>query len=291
MVHPNNRHDRSPSGCAHSASRQTLGFARRVSRTYAAAAHTTFFFLRFTSAGEEMPTPGPILPREPGRGPREVFFFFFFFFLIKKRGGGGALWRHVRLRLRNRRGPAHRAEFDMRRGLRRLPSMSDRKDDELGILARADRGGDHRAVYDEMGKAIGEAKAREILRNAIAARDRSRRRDGVARARRRGPRKLQGDPAPVDEGRRAPRSRCSTTTPGVLDFNVRRCRYAETYRAMGLGDIGDMLSCNRNGGLLRGLRSAHRTDLTQTIMGGPSHCDFRYRSDPPRRASRPIQSD
>jgi L-2-amino-thiazoline-4-carboxylic acid hydrolase len=32
--------------------------------------------------------------------------------------------------------------------------------------------------------------------------------------------------------------------PGVLDFNVRRCRYAETYRAMGLGAIGDILSCD-----------------------------------------------
>ena len=39
--------------------------------------------------------------------------------------------------------------------------------------------------------------------------------------------------------------------PGVLDFNVRRCRYAETYRAMGLGDIGDMLSCNRDGPFAR----------------------------------------
>jgi hypothetical protein len=28
-------------------------------------------------------------------------------------------------------------------------------------------------------------------------------------------------------------------------FNVTRCRYAETYKAMGLGEIGALLSCNR----------------------------------------------
>ena len=30
-------------------------------------------------------------------------------------------------------------------------------------------------------------------------------------------------------------------------FNVVRCRYAETYKAMGLGEIGHLLSCNRDG--------------------------------------------
>jgi hypothetical protein len=34
-------------------------------------------------------------------------------------------------------------------------------------------------------------------------------------------------------------------------FNVTRCRYAETYKAMGLGEIGHLLSCNRDGGSAR----------------------------------------
>src|SRR5215471_20318925 len=29
-------------------------------------------------------------------------------------------------------------------------------------------------------------------------------------------------------------------------FNVVKCRYAETYKAMGLGEIGHLLSCNRD---------------------------------------------
>jgi pantoate kinase len=30
-------------------------------------------------------------------------------------------------------------------------------------------------------------------------------------------------------------------------FNVKRCRYAETYKAMGLAELGAVLSCNRDG--------------------------------------------
>ena len=70
--------------------------------------------------------------------------------------------------------------------------------------------------------------------------------------------------------------------PGVLDFNVRRCRYAETYRAMGLGDIGDILSCNRDGAFCEGYDPRIKLTRTQTIMGGASHCDFRYRSSSER---------
>ena len=71
--------------------------------------------------------------------------------------------------------------------------------------------------------------------------------------------------------------------PGVLDFNVRRCRYAETYKAMGLGDIGDILSCNRDGAFCEGYDPRIKLTRTQTIMGGASHCDFRYRSSPAPR--------
>jgi len=34
-----------------------------------------------------------------------------------------------------------------------------------------------------------------------------------------------------------------TATDDRFDFNVRRCRYAETYREMGLASIGHLLSC------------------------------------------------
>ena len=65
-------------------------------------------------------------------------------------------------------------------------------------------------------------------------------------------------------------------TSEKLSFNVTRCRYAESYREMGLGDLGDMLSCNRDGEFCHGYNPAIRFERTQTIMGGAAFCDFRY---------------
>lgn len=66
-------------------------------------------------------------------------------------------------------------------------------------------------------------------------------------------------------------------TPEQLDFNVTRCRYAELYRALGLEDLGAVLSCNRDYALIEGFDPEVELTRTQTIMEGASHCDFRYR--------------
>lgn len=62
-----------------------------------------------------------------------------------------------------------------------------------------------------------------------------------------------------------------------FDFNVTRCRYAEMYKAMGLGEIGGLLSCNRDGSFCEGYDPKLKMTRTQTIMEGAPHCDFRYR--------------
>jgi len=59
-------------------------------------------------------------------------------------------------------------------------------------------------------------------------------------------------------------------------FNVVKCRYAETYKAMGLGEIGHLLSCNRDGAFCEGYDPKLKLERTQTIMQGASHCDFKY---------------
>ncbi len=46
---------------------------------------------------------------------------------------------------------------------------------------------------------------------------------------------------------------------------------------MGLGDIGHLLSCNRDGDFCIGYNPEIEMTRTQTIMKGASHCDFRYR--------------
>jgi len=59
-------------------------------------------------------------------------------------------------------------------------------------------------------------------------------------------------------------------------FDVVRCRYAETYKAMGLGEIGHLLSCNRDGAFCEGYDPRLKLERRQTIMQGASHCDFKY---------------
>jgi predicted ArsR family transcriptional regulator len=68
-----------------------------------------------------------------------------------------------------------------------------------------------------------------------------------------------------------------------FDFNVTRCRYAEMYRALGIPEVGALLSCNRDFALIEGFNPDVELERTQTIMQGATHCDFRFR----RRADGP----
>ena len=153
--------------------------------------------------------------------------------------------------------------------------------DEIGVLARRKiEAAIIAPIYDEMRKAIGEEMAREILRKAIrraaidAGAEMASRAEGGA--------DLESFKSiqPLWTKDDALTIEVLTDTPGAFDFNVTRCRYAETYRAMGLGGIGDLLSCNRDGAFCEGYDPRIKLTRTQTIMGGASHCDFRYRAPP-----------
>jgi L-2-amino-thiazoline-4-carboxylic acid hydrolase len=157
--------------------------------------------------------------------------------------------------------------------------MGERKDNEIGILARRKiEAGIIAPIYDEMQKAIGEAKARDILRRAIrraaieAGEEMASRAEGGA--------DLESFKAILHLWTKDDALTIDVIEdrPGALDFNVRRCRYAETYRAMGLAEIGEILSCNRDGAFCEGYDPRIKLTRTQTIMGGASHCDFRYRA-------------
>ena len=63
-----------------------------------------------------------------------------------------------------------------------------------------------------------------------------------------------------------------------VGFNVRRCRFAEMYQAMDAGDLGFLLSCNRDASNVSGFNPAIDFTRTQTIMQGAAFCDFRYRA-------------
>ncbi len=154
----------------------------------------------------------------------------------------------------------------------------DKTGDELGILARRKiEAAVIAPIYDEMVKALGEATARKILgavirRAAVAA--------GAEMAGRApGGADLESFKSILHLWTKddALRIEVLADAPGVFDFNVTRCRYAETYRAMGLGEVGDLLSCCRDGAFCQGYDPRISLTRTQTIMSGASHCDFRYR--------------
>ena len=160
-------------------------------------------------------------------------------------------------------------------------TANDAADDELGILARRKiEAAIIAPIYDEMRQRLGETQARDILSRAIRRAAIGAGKEFASRA----------EGAPDLESFKAIQhlwTRDDALTievledkPGVFDFNVRRCRYAETYRAMGLSEIGDILSCNRDGAFCEGYDPRIKLERTQTIMKGASHCDFRYRSSP-----------
>jgi L-2-amino-thiazoline-4-carboxylic acid hydrolase len=70
-------------------------------------------------------------------------------------------------------------------------------------------------------------------------------------------------------------------SPARFDFDVTRCRYAEMYRALGIPELGDVLSCQRDAALIEGFNPDVTLTRTQTIMQGAPCCDFRYAATPP----------
>lgn len=61
------------------------------------------------------------------------------------------------------------------------------------------------------------------------------------------------------------------------NYDVTRCRYAEMYHEMGLGEIGHLLSCARDEKFIVGYAPDVELTRTTTIMQGARCCDFRYR--------------
>lgn len=64
--------------------------------------------------------------------------------------------------------------------------------------------------------------------------------------------------------------------PGAFEFDVTRCRFAEMYHRLGLADLGGLLSCARDAAMIDGFNPAIAFARTRTLLGGATHCDFRY---------------
>ena len=133
-----------------------------------------------------------------------------------------------------------------------------------------------KGVYDEMAAELGEATAKRILANAV-----------IKLAKQAAAQMASQEATPSLDTFRAILPRWTAedalrmdvvkSTDREFHFNVTRCRYAEMYRAMGLADLGAVLSCNRDGAFCEGYDPKLKLERTQTLMGGATHCDFRYR--------------
>ncbi len=66
--------------------------------------------------------------------------------------------------------------------------------------------------------------------------------------------------------------------PTSYGFNVTTCKFVEMYREMGAGDLGFLLSCNRDAASFEGMAPGLEFERTQTRMQGAAFCDFRYRT-------------
>jgi hypothetical protein len=141
-------------------------------------------------------------------------------------------------------------------------------------------------IYEELVARLGEAVAREILAAAI-------RQSAIAQGRqlaaRGGSTDLDSFAALLPQWTKGGALELAVRRHDAtrLEFDVTRCRYAEMYRALGLGAIGHILSCNRDGTFCEGYDDRIKLTRTQTIMGGASHCDFRYRFEPGKTSDKP----
>lgn len=149
---------------------------------------------------------------------------------------------------------------------------------EIGILARRRIQAEViKPIYEAMKQEIGAERAQAIIGRAISA-------DAV----REGQKFAALEPEGADiesfvrlqhlwEKDNALEVEVLAADAESFDYNVSRCRYAEMYHAMGIGEIGHLLSCNRDSEFIVGYDNRVELTRTSTIMGGGSCCDFRYR--------------
>ncbi len=151
-------------------------------------------------------------------------------------------------------------------------------DERLGILRqRRIEAAFAKGVYEEMKAELGEARAKAILSRAVVKMAKATAAEMAKEA-------PGGEPSlahfialqPLWTKDDALEIETLRQDEKHYDFNVTRCRYAEMYREMGLADLGAVLSCNRDGAFCEGYHPKMKLERTQTIMGGATHCNFRY---------------
>ena len=147
---------------------------------------------------------------------------------------------------------------------------------EIGVLKRREiEARILMPVLSALGDEFGRERVFEIARKVIVEVARE---QGKALAERMGGDSLGHFATALEEWKKGDAYRMDVLeqTEEKLSFNVTRCRYAEMYRALGIPEVGALLSCNRDFSLVEGFNSKVKLTRTQTVMEGASHCDFRF---------------
>jgi hypothetical protein len=66
-------------------------------------------------------------------------------------------------------------------------------------------------------------------------------------------------------------------TDSTYAINMTRCGFAEYFRAIGAADVGALLTCGVDFATEAVLRPDWEFRRSQTVMGGATHCEFRWR--------------
>ena len=133
-----------------------------------------------------------------------------------------------------------------------------------------------RALREE----IGEQRTRELLSAAIEEASRERIRDQTEQ--------LEGSPLEKFQAMMGRSARVNgpqlelevrEMTPELMQFDVKSCKYAELFQALGETEIGAMLLCDGDAYVAEVAGPAVEFSRSQTLMQGASLCDFCYRID------------
>ena len=138
-------------------------------------------------------------------------------------------------------------------------------------------------VVDALGREFGRERVIEVVRDVIAGLARE---QGRAMAQGRQDASLSSFAGTLEPWTRdgALTMTVREQTDEELAFDVTGCRYAEMYRALGIPELGEVLSCQRDGALIEGFNPGVTLTRTQTIMQGAPCCDFRYEAAKPEPA-------
>ena len=132
-------------------------------------------------------------------------------------------------------------------------------------------------VIEALARRFGRDEVVAVVRDVVTSIARE---QGSAMAEARGDTSLPGFAATLEPWTRdgALEMRIVEQTDEALSFDVTRCRYAEMYGALGIPELGAVLSCNRDAALIEGFNPSVTLTRTQTIMQGAPCCNFRYRA-------------